>query len=224
MKKTLQDMIGKPTGRNVFVLLLAVLVMLSTTPAMALENSLSVVTNKKTYNIGDPIFVSGTATPNASVEITLLNPSNVTVTTTQTQVASGGNYSTGSLYTLKVTDGAGNWSVVAHDTASNITAKASFKVVSVWDRISQLEDQLSHLNSTVVYLEDQVTYLSGQNIALQNDTQTLNSTVGTLSSRLSAAELSSTFAYGAIVISIFAVFVSYWAVRKKTGFIPKKRR
>jgi hypothetical protein len=224
MKNILQNLIGRPAGRNVLMLSLVVLLMLSTTPVMALGNPPSVVTNKNTYNIGDPIYVTGTATPNASVKITLLDPSNATVVAIQTQVASGGNYSTGRLYTLKVTDEAGNWSVVAVDTSSNMTGKASFGVVSVWDRISQLEDQNQKLNSTVVYLNDQLTYLSDQVVVLQNDTQTLNSTVGTLSSRLSAAEISSTFAYGAIVISILAVFVSYWAVRKKAGFIPKKRR
>jgi len=231
MKNTLQNLIGRPAGRSVLVLSLVALLMLSTTPAMAVGNSPTVATNKNTYNIGDPIYVNGTATPNASVEITLRDPGNVTVVVIQAHVASGGTYSTGSLYTLKVTDEAGNWSVVAYDASSNMTAKASFKVVSLWDRISQLQDQISSLqnkiqalNGTATFLNDQVTYLSDQVVILQNDTRTLNSTVASLSSRLSAAEFSAIFAYGAIVISVISIFVSMWAVRKKMGFIPKRRR
>ena len=217
MKNPLQDPIGKRTSRIISILLLAVLVMLSNTPAIAAENSLSVVTNKDTYNIGDSIYVSGKATPNASVVFTLLSPSNVTVAVSQTQVASSGNYSTDNLYALKATDEAGFWLAVVYDTSSNKTAKASFEVVSLWNRILILESQLSYLQGRTQELED-------ERIVLRNDIQALNSTVGTLSSRLSAAELSSIFAYGAIAISIFSVALSIWAVRKKTGFIPKRRR
>ena len=217
MKNPLQDPIGKRTSRIISILLLAVLVMLSNTPAIAAENSLSVVTNKDTYNIGDSIYVSGKATPNASVVFTLLSPSNITVAVSQTQVPSSGNYSIVKLYTLKVTDEVGFWLAVVYDTSSNKTAKVSFEVVSIWDRILILESQLSNLQGQTQALEE-------ERIVLQNDIQTLNSTVGTLSSRLSTAEFSSIFAYGAIAISIFSLVLSIWAVRKKTGFIPKRRR
>ena len=225
MRSSLQNLFGKPTGRNVSILALAVLVMLSTTPAMAASNSLSVVTDKYTYNIGDPIYVSGTATPNASVVVTLLDPSNVTVVVSQVQVASNGNYSIGTPYSLKMTDGAGFWIVVAYDTSSNKTAKASFDVVSLWERIQMLESDLSSLRN-------QTQTLGGQITVLQNDIQTLNGTVGTLeasvgnlSSSLSAAEsTSSIIAYGAIAVSIFLVVLSIVAMRRKSGFVPPQKR
>jgi peptidoglycan hydrolase CwlO-like protein len=198
-------------ARNASLMLLAILILLSNTLTMVSANSLSVKMNKSppTYNIGDSISISGTATPNASVSIKILDPNNTIKVESEVNVASNGNYSVSNVYTLKVTDVAGTWRVNVSDLSSHETAEAVFNVVAIEDRLKTLEDQLT---------------------SLQNQVQTLNGTIETLetsvedlSSRLSAAEtLSATltmYFYGAIATSIASVALSIVAI---TQYLKKR--
>ena len=199
--------IRNPTVRNAFLTLLAILIMLSSTPAMVLADSLTVEMNKMppNYNIGDSVSMAGTATPNASVFIRIFDPSNTIKVESEVQVASDGNYSVLYIYTIKVTDLPGTWRVNIYDLSSNETAEAIINVVALWERLKILEDQL---------------------IVFQNKIQTLNGTVETLetsvkdlSSRLSTIEASSRIAYGAIAISVLSAALSIVAI---TQYLQKR--
>jgi hypothetical protein len=192
-------------------MLLAILILLSNTLVAVSANSLSVKMNKSppTYNIGDSISISGTATPNASVSIKILDPNNTTKVESKVQVASDGNYSVSDVYTLNVTDMAGTWRVNVLDLSSNETANTVFDVVAIGDRLETLGNQLT---------------------SLQNQVQALNGTIGSLgasvedlSSRLSAAEtLSATltmYLYVAIAASIASVALSIVAI---TQYMKKR--
>jgi len=185
--------------------------MLLSTPAMVSADSLTVEMNKypSTYDIGDSVFIEGTATPNASVFIRILDPNNVTKVDSEVPVASDGSYWMEDGYVLKVTDEPGTWRVNVYDLSSNETVETVFDVVAIEDRLKTLGDQLT---------------------SLQNQVQTLNGTIETLEasvedllSRLSEAEASSAtlsmIAYGAIATSVASVALSIVAI---TQYLKKR--
>jgi hypothetical protein len=191
-------------ARNASLVLLAILVLLSNKLVAVSANSLSVEVNKSppTYNIGDSISITGTATPNASVSVKVLDPNNTTKVESEVQVASQGNYSVSDVYTLNVTDPAGMWRVDVLDLSSNETADAVFDVVAIGDRLKTLGDQL---------------------ISLQSQVQNLNGTIGTLSSKLSTVEtLSATltmYLYVAMAASIASLALGIVAI---TQYLRKR--
>jgi len=207
MRNALQNQTLNPTVRNSSLTLLAILTMLVAAPAIASANSLTVEVNKSppTYNIGDSISISGTATPNASVSIKLLNPSNTTKVESEGQVASDGNYSIGAIYTLKIIDEPGMWKVNVYDSSANITAETTFEVIALWERLEALEGQLASLQN--------------QTQTLENAIQTLNTSVENLSSRLSAIESLLMVIYGAIATAVAAAVISIVAL---TRYLQKR--
>lgn len=215
MRNTSQKMARNLAARNASLVLLAILMMLSVTLATASANSLSVETDKDTYNMGDSVSVFGTATPNASASIELIDPSNVTKAESEVQVASDGNYSKEDIYTLKVTDEPGTWRVSVCDLSSNETVEATFEVVALWEWLETLESQLASLQNKTETLESQLASLQNQTQTLEGTVETLETLVEDLSSRLSAAETSSMIAYGAIVTSVVAVALSVVAITRK---------
>jgi len=226
MRSALQNLARNPGARNASLVLLEILIVLSATPAMASAESLSVKTDKDTYNIGDSVSISGTATPNASVSIKLRDPSNATKVESEAQVAFDGSYSMESIYILKAIDEPGMWRVNVCDLSSNETVEAIFEVVALWERLETLEGQLAALQNETQALEGTVEILETQLAHLQNQTQTLEGTVETLetsveglSSRLSAAETSSMIAYVAIGMSVVSVVLSIVAI---TRYLQKR--
>ena len=210
MKKNLKNLVRYPITRNVYIILLVFLMLLST-PTMVSADSLTVEMNKypSIYNIGDSISISGTATPHASVSIKILDPSNTTKVESEVQVASNGNYWISSIYTLKVIDLPGTWRVIVYDLSSNETMGTVFDAIAIEDRLKTLENQLTSL-------QNQVQTLNGTAKALETS-------VEDLLSRLSAAETSSAtlsmIAYEAIVTSIASVALSFVAI---TQYLQKR--
>ena len=215
MRNTSRKMARNLAARNASLVLLAILMMLSVTLATASANSLSVETDKDTYNMGDSVSVFGTATPNASASIKLFDPSNVTKSENETQVTSNGNYSIEDIYVLKVTDEPGTWRVNVCDLSSNETAEATFEVIALWEWLETLESQVANLLNKTETLEAQLASLQNQTQTLEGTVETLETLVEDLSSRLSAAETSSMIAYGAIVTSVVAVALSVVAITRK---------
>jgi hypothetical protein len=207
MRNVFQNQTRNSTVRNSFLTSLAILIMLVATPAIASVNSLTVKMNKSpaTYNIGDSISISGTATPNASVSIKILDPSNTTKVESEGLVASDGNYSMEAIYTLKITDEPGTWKVNVYESSTNETAETTFEVVAVWERLETLEGQLANLQNETQTLESKV--------------QTLKTSVDNLSSRLSAIESLTMVIYGAMVTAVIAAVISVVAL---TQYLQKR--
>jgi hypothetical protein len=195
------------TVRNSSVTVLAIIIMLVTTPATALANSLKVEMNKSpaTYNLGESISISGTATPDASVSIKILDPSNVTKVESDGQVASDGNYTMETIYTLELLDEPGTWKLNVYDLSTNETVETTFEVLSLWERLEALESQL--------------TSLKNQTQTHESTIQTLTTSVENLSSRLSTMESLLTVIYGAIVTSVIAAVISIVAL---TQYLQKR--
>ena len=199
--RTLKNLIRNPITRNVSITLLVFLMLLST-PTMVSADSLTVEMNKypSTYNLGDSISISGTATPNASVSIKILDPSNTTKVESEVQVASDGNYWVSYIYTLKVTDLPGTWRVNVLDLSSNEKNETTYEVISIFERIEALEGQLASLKSQIK--------------TLNNTIETLETLVKDLSYSQSVAETSSLITYGAIAISVVSWALSIVAITK----------
>jgi hypothetical protein len=169
-------------------------------PTITSANSLTVEMNKSppTYNIGESISISGTATPNASVSIKIFDPSNITKVESESQAAPDGNYTMETIYTLELLDKPGTWKLNVYDSSTNETVETPFEVVSVWEKIEALESQLT---------------------SLQNQTQTLTTSVENFSSRLSTIESLLIVIYGAIATSVIAAVISIVAL---TRYLQKR--
>jgi hypothetical protein len=199
MRRSLKNLI-----RNATHTLITFLIILSGRQAIVSADSLTVEMNKypTTYNIGDSVSITGTATPNASVSIKILDPNNVTKVASEVPVAFNGNYWMEDGYILKVTDESGTWRVIVHDLSSNKIEEVVFIVVAIEDRLKTLGDQLTSLQNKVQTL----------NVTIE----ILKTSVENLSSRLSAAETSSAtlsmITYGTLATSTMSIALSIMAI------------
>ncbi len=193
---------SKSSGWTASLFMLATLIMLLGTLTVASAGSLSVQTNKNTYNIGDPVSISGTATPNASVYVKIIDPSGVLKVERELQTGSQGAYLAEGIYLLKVADEPGLWKTNVHDPSSNETVEKTFEVVAIWERLGNLENQIASLQNQTQRLEEEV--------------ETLKTSVENLLSSLSSMEaaLSTTtyIAYGAIAASAAFAVISLAAL------------
>jgi hypothetical protein len=199
---------GKMKISAAILVSLLVLVALSIPRAAALD-SLSIVTNSDLYNLGDPISVAVAGPSTTTGSVTLFDASNRTIAQRQVQISGGDSSVFVEIYTLNVTDQPGTWRATVFDSSSNESSETTFEVVPIWDRILALDDRVTDLQAK---------------LSTQNDTiNSLQGSIDDLSSRMSAAGLSSSVAYLAVAISILSVILTIANMRKKAGFIPKKR-
>ncbi len=110
-----------------------VTILLASIATVAFAAPISVMADKTSYNSGEAVSVTGTATPDTWISIQLYNPNGMRMAISQVQSGSDGAYSVSKIYTFTTADVSGIWKVEAYDSSAVETAQKTFTVTAAPD-------------------------------------------------------------------------------------------
>lgn len=182
----------------IFFVLMLTLAALAVIP-LASASPITVKPEKDSYNAGETLNVSGTASAGASVSIQLFNPDGKRIAIAQAEADTTGKYSAKGVYTFGVGDKSGTWTVKAYDPVTGEWAEYKLTLgVIITPPPTTLEGRVAELEKKVAALENQVSDLSNTVKTLTSKVASLEATISTLQSKVASLEGKVTTLEGAV--------------------------